>query len=84
MVNDPDTRELDFADDSLTENTRGAYPLDIIANARRHRSAARRERRHPDLRRLRGAAADRQADAAQAMYHFLSGYTSKVAGTERA
>jgi phosphoenolpyruvate carboxykinase (ATP) len=39
MVYDPETLELDFADDSLTANTRCAYPLDYISNAR-HRAWA--------------------------------------------
>jgi phosphoenolpyruvate carboxykinase (ATP) len=41
------------------------------------------ERHHADGRRLRRAAADRAADARRAMYHFLSGYTARVAGTEK-
>ena len=84
MVWDPVTRALDFADDSLTANTRCAYPLEAISNA----SATARggEPRNvvmltcdafgvlPPIARL---------TPAQAMYHFLSGFTSKVAGTER-
>ena len=81
---DPATRRLDFADGSLTENTRAAYPLTAIANASRTGRAA-----------VPGTIVMLTADAfgvlppiarltpAQAMYHFLSGYTAKVAGTER-
>ena len=59
---DPDTREPDFDDESRTENTRIAYPLDFIANASASgRAAHPEEHRHADLRRLRRAAADRQA-----------------------
>ena len=47
---------------SKTENTRIAYPIDFISNASRHRSRRpSEEHRHADLRRLRRAAADRQA-----------------------
>ena len=84
MVYDPETMELDFSDDSLTANTRCAYPLDYISNA--SASGLGGHPRHvvmltcdafgvlPPIARL---------SPAQAMYHFLSGFTSKVAGTER-
>ncbi len=84
MVFDPETLELDFTDDSLTANTRVAYPLEAISNA--SESALGGHPRHvimltcdafgvlPPIARL---------TPAQAMYHFLSGFTSKVAGTER-
>ena len=84
MVYDPETLEIDFADDSLTANTRCAYPLDYISNA--SASGLGGHPRHvvmltcdafgvlPPISRL---------SPAQAMYHFLSGFTSKVAGTER-
>ena len=84
MVFDPDTRELDFQDDSLTANMRCAYPLDYISNA--SDSALGGHPKNiimltcdafgvlPPIARL---------TPAQAMYHFLSGFTSKVAGTER-
>ena len=84
MVWDPVTRALDFADDSLTANTRCAYPLEAISNA--SPTARGGEPRNvvmltcdafgvlPPIARL---------TPAQAMYHFLSGFTSKVAGTER-
>ncbi len=84
MVWDPHTRALDFNDDSLTANTRCAYPLEAISNAS---PIARGGEPHnvvmltcdafgvlPPIARL---------TPAQAMYHFLSGFTSKVAGTER-
>jgi phosphoenolpyruvate carboxykinase (ATP) len=84
MVYDPQTRALDFADDSLTANTRCAYPLEAISNA--SATACAGTPRNvimltcdafgvlPPIARL---------TPAQAMYHFLSGFTSKVAGTER-
>ena len=84
MVFDPDTLELDFEDSSLTENMRCAYPLDYISNA--SDSGLAGAPKHvilltcdafgvlPPLARL---------TPAQAMYHFLSGFTSKMAGTER-
>jgi len=84
MVFDPHTLELDFEDDSLTPNTRVAYPLHYIPNASDTGRAG--HPRHvvmltcdafgvlPPIARL---------TPAQAMYHFLSGFTSKVAGTER-
>ena len=84
MVYDPETLVLDFADTSLTENTRCAYPLDAISNA--SLTGLGGHPRHvvmltcdavgvlPPIARL---------SPEQAMYHFLSGFTSKVAGTER-
>ena len=83
-VLDEDTREVDFDDGSKTENTRCAYPLEFIPNASRTGRA-------PHPRNLVMLAADAfgvlppiaKLTPAQAMYHFLSGYTAKVAGTER-
>ena len=81
---DENTRAPDFDDGSKTENTRSAYPLDFIPNASRTGRAG-----HP--KNLVMLAADAfgvmppiaKLTPAQAMYHFLSGYTAKVAGTER-
>lgn len=80
-VND---RVPDFDDGSKTENTRSAYPLDFIPNASRTGRA-------PHPKNVVMLAADAfgvmppiaKLTPAQAMYHFLSGYTAKVAGTER-
>lgn len=84
VVMDPDTRTIDYDADALTENTRAAYPLTHIDNARLPSVAG-----HPNnvvfltcdafgvlppISRL---------TPEQAMYHFLSGYTAKVAGTEK-
>jgi phosphoenolpyruvate carboxykinase (ATP) len=74
----------DFDDQSLTENTRCAYPLDFIPNASESGRAG-----HP--KNIIMLTADAfgvmppiaRLTPAQAMYHFLSGYTAKVAGTER-
>jgi len=84
MVFDPDTKELDFADDSLTANMRCAYPLSYISNASENALGGHPKNIImltcdafgvlPPIARL---------TPAQAMYHFLSGFTSKVAGTER-
>jgi phosphoenolpyruvate carboxykinase (ATP) len=84
MVFDPETLELDFADDSLTANTRVAYPLDAISNASADSLGG-----HP--RNVIMLTCDAfgvlppiaRLTPSQAMYHFLSGFTSKVAGTER-
>ena len=81
---DPETRFPDFDDDSKTENTRIAYPLDFIANA----SATGRAGQPKNIIMLTCDAFGvlppiAKLDAAQAMYHFLSGYTAKVAGTEK-
>src|SRR6202162_1115759 len=84
VVLDASTREPDFDDSSKTENTRSAYPLEFIPNASRTGRAG-----HP--KNLVMLAADAfgvmppiaKLTPAQAMYHLLSGYTAKVAGTER-
>ncbi|PWB78622.1 MAG: phosphoenolpyruvate carboxykinase (ATP) [Methylocystaceae bacterium] len=81
---DPLTRLPDFEDDSLTENTRIAYPLDFIANA----SASGRALHPRNIVMLTCDAFGvlppiAKLDPAQAMYHFLSGYTAKVAGAEK-
>ena len=83
-VYDPETLEIDFADDSLTANTRCAYPLDYISNASPSGLGG-----HP--RNIIMLTCDAfgvlppiaRLTPAQAMYHFLSGFTSKVAGTEQ-
>ena len=84
MVFDPETLELDFEDASRTANTRCAYPLDYISNA-----SASGLGGHP--RNIIMLTCDAfgvlppiaRLTPAQAMYHFLSGFTSKVAGTEQ-
>ncbi len=84
VVMQPDTRALDLDSDRLTENTRGAYPLDFIDNAVESGQGG-----HP--RNVIMLTADAfgvlppiaRLTPAGAMYHFLSGYTAKVAGTEK-
>ena len=83
VVMDRDTRELDFHDSTLAENSRGAYPIEFIPNAS-----------EKNLGPVPSNVVMLTADAFgvlppiarltpdQAMYHFLSGYTAKVAGTE--
>ena len=84
VVLDPDTRIPDYDDASKTENTRSAYPLDFIPNASRTGRAG-----HPQNIIMLTADAFgvmppiAKLTPAQAMYHFLSGYTAKVAGTEK-
>jgi phosphoenolpyruvate carboxykinase (ATP) len=83
VVVDTDTRRPDYDDDRFTENTRAAYPVDFIPNCELSGRGG-----HPDtivfltcdafgvlppLARL---------TPEQALYHFLSGYTAKIAGTE--
>ena len=83
VVLDPLSRRLDLNDDALTENTRGAYPLDYIENYLPPKMAG-----HPhnvvfltcDANGVLPPIARLTPD--QAIYHFLSGYTSKIAGTE--
>jgi phosphoenolpyruvate carboxykinase (ATP) len=84
VVVDPNTRIPDFDDGSKTENTRCAYPLDFIPNA----SATGRAGMPKNIVMLTCDAFGvlppiAKLTAAEAMYHFLSGYTAKVAGTEK-
>jgi phosphoenolpyruvate carboxykinase (ATP) len=79
-----DNREPDFDDGSLTENTRCAYPLHFIPNA----SATGKAGQPRNIIMLTADAFGvlppiAKLTPAQAMYHFLSGYTAKVAGTEK-
>src|SRR5207248_4665682 len=84
VVLDPDTRELKLDDDRFTENTRAAYPIDFIDNA-----VPSGQGGHP--RNVLMLTADAfgvlppisRLTPEAAMYHFLSGYTAKVAGTEK-
>ncbi|MFN3231435.1 MAG: phosphoenolpyruvate carboxykinase [Alphaproteobacteria bacterium] len=84
VVMDPETRALDLDDASLTENTRGAYPISFIPNASETGMTG-----HPNnIIMLTCDAFGVMPPIAkltpeQAMYHFLSGYTAKVAGTEK-
>jgi len=84
VVIDPDTRAPDFDDASKTENARCAYPIDFIPKASLTGRAGHPKNIvmltadafgvMPPIAKLTGA---------EAMYHFLSGYTAKVAGTEK-
>jgi phosphoenolpyruvate carboxykinase (ATP) len=84
VVVDHTTREADYDSDQLTENTRAAYPLDYIPGAVIPSVGG-----HPEV--IVFLTADAfgvlppiaKLTKEQAMYYFLSGYTSKLAGTER-
>jgi phosphoenolpyruvate carboxykinase (ATP) len=84
VIVDPKTGVPDFSDSTLTENTRVAYPLNYIPNAKIPSRAS-----HPKNIILLTADAFgvlppiSKLTKEQAMYHYLTGYTSKVAGTER-
>jgi phosphoenolpyruvate carboxykinase (ATP) len=84
VVIDPQTRHLDLDDERLTENTRASYPIEYIANASPEGRCG-----HPTAVVMLTADAFgvlppiSRLTAAQAMYHFLLGYTARVAGTER-
>lgn len=84
VVFDPSTRIVDFDDASITENTRVAYPVEFIDNALVPGVAG-----HPSNVVFLTADAFgvlppvSRLTPDQAMYHFMSGYTAKVAGTER-
>ncbi len=83
VMHDPITRQIDLNDDTRTENTRASYPLDFIANAIPEKMAG-----HPkniifltcDASGVMPPIARLTPD--QALYHFISGYTAKVGGTE--
>jgi phosphoenolpyruvate carboxykinase (ATP) len=83
VVMNPETRELDFDDNSLAENSRGSYPIDFIPNASPDNLG-------PVPKNIIMLTADAygvlppisRLTPEQAMYHFLSGYTARVAGTE--
>jgi phosphoenolpyruvate carboxykinase (ATP) len=83
VVVNPETGEPDYMDDSITENTRCAYPLDYIANAVPSGMGG-----HPkaivflacDAFGVLPAVA--RLSPSQAMYHFMAGYTAALAGTE--
>jgi phosphoenolpyruvate carboxykinase (ATP) len=83
VVFDRDTHQVDFHDTSITQNTRGAYPIEFIRNAKIPCVAG-----HPtDVIFLTCDAFGvlppvSRLTPAQAEYHFISGYTAKVAGTE--
>ncbi|MCB1882742.1 MAG: phosphoenolpyruvate carboxykinase [Geminicoccaceae bacterium] len=84
VVLDPKTRRPDYDDGSLAENSRTSYPLDFIPNA----SPTGRAGHPANLVMLTADAFGVLPPIAilspeQAMYHFLSGYTAKLAGTER-
>ena len=83
VVIDPVTREIDLDDNSLAENSRGSYPIDFIPNCSEKNLG-------PAPANLIFLTADAygvlppiaRLTPEQAMYHFLSGYTARVAGTE--
>jgi phosphoenolpyruvate carboxykinase (ATP) len=83
VIYDPVTRLLDLDDDEITENTRASYPLNFIENALPTGMGG-----HP--KNVIFLTCDAQGvmppiarlSPEQAMYHFISGYTSKVGGTE--
>jgi phosphoenolpyruvate carboxykinase (ATP) len=83
VIYDPVTRQIDLNDDTRTENTRASYPLEFINNAIPDKMAG-----HPqniifltcDASGVMPPVARLSAD--QALYHFISGYTAKVGGTE--
>jgi phosphoenolpyruvate carboxykinase (ATP) len=83
VVMDPVTRQLDLDDNSLAENSRGAYPIDFIPNASRDNMGGVPKTivmLTADAYGVLPPIAKLTPD--QAMYHFLSGYTARVAGTE--
>ncbi|WP_429274770.1 phosphoenolpyruvate carboxykinase [Novosphingobium gossypii] len=83
VVIDPVTRRIDLDDNSLAENSRGSYPIDFIPNCSEKNLG-------PVPKNLIFLTADAygvlppiaRLTPDQAMYHFLSGYTARVAGTE--
>jgi len=84
VVYDPTSRRIDLDDEQITENTRASYPLDFIPNSIPEKMVITHPKNvifltcdaqgvMPPIARL---------DMNQAIYHFISGYTSKIAGTE--
>ena len=79
-----ETRAPDFEDDTITQNTRASYPIEFIENA-----SPTGEGDHPEQIVMLTCDAFgvmppiSQMTPAQAMYHFLSGYTAKIPGTEK-
>lgn len=84
VVVDPETRDVDFDSDKFTENTRAAYPIEFINNALLKGFAGH----HPIAVMFLTCDAFgvlppiSRLTTEQAMYHFMSGYTAKLAGTE--
>jgi len=84
VVFDPTSRKIDLDDELITENTRASYPLDFIPNSIPEKMV----KAHP--KNVIFLTCDAQGvmppiarlDMNQAIYHFISGYTSKIAGTE--
>ena len=83
VIYDPVTRLIDLDDDAITENTRASYPLEFIGNAIPEKRGG-----HPKNIILLTCDAQgvlppiARLSPEQAVYHFISGYTSKVGGTE--
>lgn len=84
VIFDPASRKIDLDDDRITENTRCSYPLEFIPNSVEDKMVDKHPKNvifltcdaqgvMPPIARL---------DMNQAIYHFISGYTSKIAGTE--
>ena len=84
VVQDPASRRIDLDDDRFTENTRAAYPLDFIPNVVPEAMV----QSHPKNVILLTCDAQgvlppiARLDPERSVYHFISGYTSKIAGTE--
>lgn len=84
VVYDPTSRRIDLDDEQVTENTRASYPMDFIPNSVPDKMV----KTHP--KNVIFLTCDAQGvmppiarlDMNQAIYHFISGYTSKIAGTE--
>jgi phosphoenolpyruvate carboxykinase (ATP) len=84
VVYDKESRQIDLDDDSLTENTRISYPIEFIPNAVPEKMV------NSQPKNIIFLTADAQGvlppiaqlTMEQAIYHFMSGYTSKIAGTE--
>ena len=83
VVYDEKTREVDYTDDSITQNTRTSYPIEYVPNSKKPAVGG-----HPNN--IVFLTCDAygvlppvsQLSPEQAMYHFINGYTAKVAGTE--